>query len=97
MRTLHFHNNAYEEARPQIVEIEKLLSGLINRLGGWETFHLSLLTPYWSNRIRMRIAPSEDRWGVMESWIDGMAGRHAKPELRERARCLLLDTGYEIT
>jgi len=58
----------------------------------------------------MRIAPSKDRWGVMESWNvrsddvgtrprrsrDGMAGKHAKPELRERARCLLLNTGYEI-
>lgn len=30
----YFHNQVYEETRPQIVEIEKLLSGLINKLGG---------------------------------------------------------------
>ncbi len=30
----YFEEDIYQEARPKIVEIEKLLSGLINKLGG---------------------------------------------------------------
>ncbi len=30
----YIHDGVYEETRPRIVEIEKLLSGLINKLGG---------------------------------------------------------------
>ena len=30
----YIHDAVYEETRPRIVEIEKLLGGLINKLGG---------------------------------------------------------------